>query len=170
MLESIPEGVKLIAAIILMALSNYVTYRLARPKTVAEISKAEAETERAEAETLHTTTTTISNLIKQIDGMVVTVKELRGEVATLEDVTDTLKEAVKQAKLHEDEELLKLHSLFSREKANLLEAIEKAIVAVSKVLRDMKEEQSSQTLRMKAVSILEILYSVRDKLQNGIED
>lgn len=164
--EGFSDTIKFIGAVLFLVISNLVTYFATRPKSESEIRKNEADAHKSEADAMHTNISSITALTEELDEMITKTKGLRSEVATLEDIVVELKDAIRQAQLHENEEVQKLHLLFEEERSTLLNSIEKAIQAVSRMIDTIVSEGVSQDVRMKAVRILEMLYTVRDSLKS----
>jgi len=167
--NSLPQWLYMMIGAILLVITNgitsFITFKLSRPKTEAEIHASETAAEKNEAEAMKLKADTVEILLGQINNLLEQAKNLRIELGAIEEAKEELDDTVKQVRKDNATALDELHQLFEEEKKHLRKAIDKAITAISKMIEEMKEKGVEQTIRMKAVSVLELLYNIRTTLE-----
>lgn len=133
---STPEVLKYVLGAVGLLLSNGLTYWLARPKSKSELDKNLADTHKSEADATKIRVETIALLLKEVDEMIVTVKNLRLEI-----------------------------DLRSGERSKALKLIERMSSEAGELIDLSITTGAVQVVRMKLVGISERLHGLREILE-----
>jgi len=148
-----------------LALSNYLTYRITRPKTDSEISKNHAEKKKIDAETDKIHAETIEILNTELTAVLEKAKALRVDVGVLEHDKDELSLVVKRLTVDCAKKHLEILESCEAGRRQILQRVEEIISNYSKVVDALVISQAATpALRIEAVKSLEHLHNLQKTL------
>jgi len=169
-LITLPSRERIVEAVIIAFCVALITWFFARRKNTSEAVKNESEATLNESEIIQNYIKTVADLQGQIDSWLIKIKGLRIEVTTVEDLNTELRKAIIDIREEERRIVEDLKSTFKHERERLLESVTKILRLMKEVTESLNNTQIEQAIRRDTVRILEMLYDLKERLENAPVD
>ena len=154
--------------IIIAGAASTLAYLFARRKNASETAKNTTESRKNESEIIKNLLEIISDLEAQLEVWIGKVQKLSAIVNTEQGLKDDLRKDVAQIREEKKQALNELTKSFRLEKISILDSINKTLEIINNIVKKMKgykDYPEYRDLRMDSVRIVEMLYSIKEKLE-----
>lgn len=141
-----------------MLFSAFIAWGFARRKNNSEIKKNDSEI-------IKTYIDIVAKVTEELDTLIESARKIKLDAGRAEDLNEELRRSINEIRRQEAERLKATQLLCKAEKASIALLVDKALTTLSYLLDELVVNHVSQAIRIKLVQALEILHTIKEKLE-----